>query len=82
MFWNMLKATVAASWAYHMHAASSLVAPVGMPGADPLLGGCTVSVAKRVAYTVVERVSDRCPSVPHASLVRIDSVFELRSSWR
>ena len=78
----MLKATVASSWAYRMNAASGLVAPAGMTGAAPGLGGGTTGVTERVAYTVGERVRDRCSRVLHPRLVQTGATFELRSSCR
>ena len=46
-----------------------------------LVGGMN-GVDKSVALTVGDRVSHRCPSMPHPMLVLTDAAFELRSSWR
>ena len=48
----MLNATVAASWEYWRDDASGPVAPTGIMGAAPGLGGGTTGVVERVAYTV------------------------------
>ena len=44
-------------------------------------GGGTTIVVKRVAETVGERVSHKCPRYPQMRLVATDAALELRSSY-
>ena len=53
MFCNMPKVNVAASWVYWMDAASGAVAPAGMMGTDPGLGGILTGVTNRAVYTAM-----------------------------
>ena len=56
------------------------VAPVGRTGVAPGLVRGTACDAERIAYTVGERVRQRCLRVPQTRFVLTDAAFELRSS--
>ena len=72
---KVLKASVAASCAYWVGAASGPVVPAGMMGVVPGLRGGTTPVIQRVAYSVGERVRQNRPRVLQPRLVEMDAVF-------
>ena len=61
-----------------MDAALSLVAPYVLTSVAPGLGGGTNRISERVALTVGERVSHRCPSVLQPRFVLTETTFDLR----
>ena len=77
-FENVLKASVAASCAYRMDAASGRIAPAGMTDVAPGLRGGKTLVVERVAYTMGERVRHKWPRVPQTRLVETDAALEFR----
>ena len=79
-FEKVLKASVAASCAYRMDAASGPVALAGMTGIALRFRGGRTLVVERVAKTVGERVRHKWPSVPQPRLVETDATFKFKSS--